>query len=61
MRLDIDIGLYPEHFNAAIKWYNMAFLNKKPSPKDKETVELFFLLVKDMARQEKEDKEAEKE
>ncbi len=62
MRVDFEIGLYPEHFMMALKWYNLAFNNdKKPSPKDMEAFTLFDLMVKDMARQDKEDAQVPKE
>ena len=62
MRVDFEIGLYPEHFMMALKWYNLAFTGeKKPSQKDMEAFTLFDLMVKDMARQDKEDKLENKE
>jgi len=62
MRVDFEIGLYPEHFMAALKWYNLAFIgDKKPSTHDKQAFTLFDLMVKDMSRQDKEDAQEAKE
>jgi len=62
MRVDFEIGLYPEHFMAALKWYNLAFKSDiKPSNHDKQAFTLFDMMVKDMARQDKEDAQENKE
>ena len=55
VRLEFEIGLYNEHFEKTLKWYNLAFKDRHPSKEDKEVYELINTLVLDMRRQDEEE------
>ena len=56
MRVDWEVGIYPEHFNRILKWYNLAFKDKHPTREDEEVFNLISLLFNDLKRQAEEDK-----
>jgi len=57
MRIDHDIGIYPEHYGWILKIYSMAFKDKHPSKQDEEYFNLFRVIHTDILREDKEEKE----
>ena len=56
MRVEWEIGIYPEMFAGALKWFGMAFKGKEPSKKDIELFHQFQWLMDDSYKQDTEEK-----
>jgi hypothetical protein len=54
MRIDHDVGIYPEHYAMVLKWYSLAFKDKHPSKADEECYNLFRVIHNDVLREDKE-------
>ena len=53
-----SVGIYEDHLDAALKWYNLAFQGKhSPNKKDVETYNLLTVIYTDLKRENKEEKE----
>jgi len=59
-RIDWEIGIYPEMFETAMKWYGLAFKERKPGKEDQRILHVFEWLIADMYRQDKEEREENK-
>jgi len=59
MRIEWEIGIYPEYFERALKWYNLAFKDKHPSKDDERIFHIFEWLIADNRIQDTEE-EAER-
>ena len=55
VRIDHDIGIYEEHYERILKWYNLAFKDKHPSKEDEKAFMLFSVLYNDIVRENKEE------
>lgn len=51
VRVEFEVGVYNEHFERTLKWYNLAFKDRHPSEVDKAVYDLIKTLVLDMRRQ----------
>lgn len=59
MRIDHDIGLYPEHYAAVLRWYSLAFKDKHPTKSDEKIYHLFNVVYDDICREALEEKQEE--
>jgi len=56
MRVEWEIGIYPEHLKRILQWYNLAFKGKHPTKEDESVYNLINLIFMDLKRQEEEEK-----
>jgi hypothetical protein len=61
MRIDHNIGVYPEHYASVLRWYNLAFKGIHPSKEDEKTYQLFNIIYEDIIRESYEEYESHEE
>ena len=58
MRTEITVGLYNDHFETILKWYGLAFKDKKPNKTDEYVYKLITIILEDIIRDDKENEES---
>ena len=55
VRIEFSVGVYEDHLASIIRWYTLANKDKHPTKEDERTFNLFRVLYEDLARDNKEE------